>query len=221
MKILIVEDSKRMRESLKQGLEQEDYTVDTAIDGEDGISFCKTYNYDVIILDLMMPKLDGYGVIKQLRASGDKTHILVLSAKDQVPDRTSALDMGADDFLMKPFAFEELLSRIKALIRRKYGEKSNLLMINELTLDTINKTVIYKQNIITLSPFEYNCLEYLAMNRGRIISKEQIIDRLHNAEGEFQSNIVEALVYSIRKKLEVVGAGSLIQTKRGYGYIIN
>ncbi len=220
MKLLVIEDSKRLRDALRQGFEQEGYAVDIAEDGEEGIRFCASYQYEVIVLDLMMPKLDGYGTIKQLRQSGNDTHILVLSAKDQLLDRTSALDMGADDFLLKPFAFEELLARVRALVRRKYGTKSSQLVVDDLTLDTSTKTVLRDGKVLPLSAFEYNCLEYLVMQRGRITTKEQIIDHLHNANDEFQSNVVEVLIYSLRKKLEIEGADSIIKTKRGHGYYI-
>lgn len=220
MKLLIVEDSSRLRNTLKRGLEQEGYAVDVAEDGEEGVGFCESYQYDVIVLDLLMPRLDGYGVIKKLRQSGNDTHILVLSAKDQVADRTAALDIGADDYLIKPFAFEELLSRVKALARRKYGAKSNVITVDDLVLDTTAKTAARNEKALELSPFEYNCLEYLVMQRGRVVSREQIVDHLHGADDEFQSNVVEALIYSLRKKLDADNEESLIKTKRGHGYYI-
>lgn len=220
MKLLVAEDSRRLRDTLKQGLEQESYAVDVAADGEEAMDFCRSYSYDVVILDLMMPRLDGYGVIRQLRETGDGTHILVLSAKDQVPDRISALDMGADDFLLKPFAFEELLSRIRALVRRRYGHKSPCLDIDGLSLDLSAKTVRHNGALVPLSHFEYQCFEYLALQQGRVISREQIIERLHDANDEFQSNVVEVLIYALRKKLRAAGFPDLIQTKRGYGYYI-
>ena len=221
MKILIVEDSERLRRNLKKGLEQEGYVVDLAVDGDEGSRFCEIYRYDIVVLDLMMPNLDGYGFIEARRKIGDNTHILVLSAKDQLLDRVSALDLGADDFLMKPFAFEELISRIKAGIRRTHNHKSPSIKINSLVIDTVAKTVFYGGNSLALSPFEYNCFEYLVNNRGQVISKEKIIGHLHNAEDDFQSNVVEALIYSLRKKLAVVGADALVQTKRGFGYFIS
>lgn len=220
MKLLIVEDSERLRRSLQQGLTRMGFTVDVSGDGLDGLTFAQTYDYDAIVLDLMLPRLNGMSILKQLRELGDGTPVLILSAKDHVADRVSGLESGADDYLVKPFAFDELCARIKALMRRRPDTKQPQLQFGTVTVDVAKRAAFNRKGVITLTPAEYSLLEYLALRQGQVLSKEQLYESLRSSSSDATSNVVEVLVCTLRKKIGIAGEPDLIKTRRGYGYII-
>ncbi|MGI9302921.1 MAG: response regulator transcription factor [Gammaproteobacteria bacterium] len=220
MKLLIIEDSERLRRSLSEGLSRDGYVVDVACDGREGLAFARANDYDVIVLDLMLPKLDGLSLLRELRQGGNKTHVLILSAKDQVQDRVVGLKLGADDYLVKPFSFEELCARVNALARRNNDVKSVLVRIAGITIDLSKRLACVDENPLPLTPSEYLLLETLALRRGRVLSKDYLMDLLYTANEEVSSNVVEVLVSSLRKKLRNACDFDLIKTRRGFGYII-
>ncbi|MCD6384974.1 response regulator transcription factor [Candidatus Sumerlaeota bacterium] len=220
MRILLIEDSKRLRRSITIGLKQAGYKVDATGDGEEGLWYAESYNYDVIILDLMLPGMDGLNILRRLREQGRNLHVLILSAKDTVEDRVRGLRAGADDYLIKPFAFEELLARVQALVRRRYGVKNNLITIGELQVDVAKREVSRNGQIIDLPPREYALLEFLVMRRGSVVTRSEIEEHLYDENVELMSNVVDAAICSLRKKIDKPGKPSLIKTRRGMGYII-
>lgn len=195
--------------------------MDAASDGRDGLDFALFNNYDVILLDLMLPGIDGLTILRKLRASGKQTHILILSASDQVDDRIRGLRLGADDYMIKPFSFDELIARIQTLVRRKYEAKSPEVSVDGVIVNTANKEVTCNGNVVTLTPGEYAILEHLMLNRGRVLSKDQLLDAVHDSESYASRNVIEVLVCNLRKKLDHNGNPSIIKTKRGYGYLID
>ena len=218
MRILLVEDSERLQTYLSKGLRMAGYAVDSAYDGEEGLWLATGNEYDVVILDLMLPKLDGISVLQQLRASGRDTHVLILTAKDTVPDRVRGLEQGADDYLVKPFAFEELLARVQALVRRSYGAKSNEIAVGDITIDMARRIALRGERDLELRPREYALLELLALRRGELVSRTEIEQHIYDELAEPVSNVVDSAVCLLRKKIDRPGNPSLIQTKRGMGY---
>ncbi|MGD9365512.1 MAG: response regulator transcription factor [Desulfobacteraceae bacterium] len=220
MKLLLVEDSERLRRSLGRGLVREGFAVDMAADGEEGYGFANAYHYDVIVLDLMLPKLPGLDLLKQLRREGNQSSILILSAKDQVGDRVKGLELGADDYLIKPFAFDELCARIRTLGRRRHDIRNPIIQLGSICVDTARCQVKRNDKLLALTPLEYQLLECLALRRGRVISKELLRYWLYDSDAEASSNVIEALVSSLRKKLRSVGADQVVKTRRGFGYLV-
>ncbi|GAB4331757.1 MAG: response regulator transcription factor [Candidatus Abyssubacteria bacterium] len=220
MRILLVEDSKRLQKSISIGLRKEGFKVDATGDGNEGLWFAESFDYDVVILDLMLPGLDGLSILREVRRKHRPASVLILSAKDTVEDRVEGLEAGADDYLVKPFAFEELLARIRALIRRRYGIKQDLISIGELQINTATRKVSRRGTTIDLPPREYNLLELLALRRGTVVSRAEIEEHIYDERKEPMSNVVDAAVSSLRKKLGEVGAPSLIKTRPKAGYII-
>ena len=220
MKLLVIEDSERLRRSLGHGLRRAGFAVDLTADGREGLAYAEVNDYDVILLDLMLPGIDGLTVLRTLRQKGRKTHVLILSAKDQVQDRILGLELGADDYLIKPFAFEELCARVRALIRRRYEAKSPWIRIHDVEIDTAQQKVLLRGEPVALTPTEYALLELLALRRGRVVTREQILSDLYESEAEVASNVVEVLVCSLRKKIQPAGAPPIIVTRRGSGYLI-
>ena len=220
MKVLIIEDSERLRRSLSQGLKSSGFAVDLAADGREGLDFARAYEYDVIVLDLMLPEIPGLEVLRTLRDAGDGVHVLILSAKDQVEDRIRGLELGADDYLVKPFSFDELCARIKALGRRRYQAKNPRIRIGDLEIDTAAKTVFNAGEGRHLTPSEYALLEYLALRRGRVTSQQQLVEHLYDSEAEVGSNVIEVLISGLRKKIHTPGQASIVRTRRGRGYVI-
>jgi DNA-binding response OmpR family regulator len=220
VKILLVDDSKRLLRSLGQGLRKLGYAVDLAADGEEGLALAETYDYNVIVLDLMLPGLPGLEVLRRLRARGSGVHILILSARDRVDDRVQGLQLGADDYLVKPFAFEELCARIQALVRRRYQAKSPTIRVGPLEIDAARRQVSRNGDALHLTPSEYALLEILAYQRGRVFSKEQLVEHLHRSASEVSSNVVEVLVSSLRKKIHARGEPPILRTRRGFGYFV-
>ena len=178
MRVLVIEDSERLRRSLEHGLRNSGFAVDLAGDGEEGLAFARRGAYDVVVLDLMLPKLDGLTVLRRLRESGSKTHVLVLSARDRVAERVEGLRVGADDYLTKPFDFDELVARLRALVRRKYGTKDPIQRIGPLEVDTARRLVSHGSDPIALTPHEYGILERLLVRRGTVVTKDELIAHL-------------------------------------------
>lgn len=221
MKILVIEDSEKLRKSLKTGLRKLGYAVDFAIDGEQGLQFALHGEYDVIVLDLMLPKKSGLDVLREIRLSNQNPEVLILSARDQTRDRIAGLQLGADDYLVKPFAFDELHARIQALVRRKYRFKSPLIKIGNLHVDTSLHKASIGSNKIPLTPSEVSILEYLAANRGRVISPEKLCDHIYDSDTYSSKNSVEVHVSTLRKKLRLACVEPIIKTQRGFGYFID
>lgn len=220
MKLLVIEDSQRLLRSLGRGLRKSGYAVDLVADGADGLDYARFNDYDVIVLDLMLPRMDGLTILRKLRALGKQTHILILSAKDQVQDRIRGLQLGADDYMIKPFSFEELCARIATLIRRQHQTKNPLIQLGAVRLNTAKKSLERDGAPVPLTAAEYAILECLALNRGRVIAKEKLLQTIHDSDSSAGPNVVEVLVCHLRKKIAAVGADGLVQTRRGYGYVI-
>ncbi len=220
MKILLIEDSQRLLRSLGQGLKKIGYAVDAAADGEEGFALAETYEYHVIVLDLMLPGLPGLEVLRRLRARGSDAHVLILSARDRVEDRVKGLQLGADDYLVKPFAFEELCARIQALVRRRHQAKNPVMRLGALEIDAARRRVSRDGEALHLTPSEYALLELLAYQRGRVFSKEQLVEHLHRSDSDVSSNVIEVLVSGLRKKIHVHGAPPILRTRRGFGYLV-
>jgi len=220
MKLLLVEDSERLQRSLSTGLRKHGFTVDQAFDGEQALSYTATNQYDVIVLDLMLPKIDGLTVLSKIRSDGNDCHVLILSANDQTEDRVRGLDLGADDYLVKPFAFNELVSRLGALNRRRSGVKNPVIEIEGVKVDSVARQVVFDGQPVALTPHEYQLLEFLARRRGRVFSHDQLIDQLYDAGSYVTRNAVEAHISSLRKRLHSAGASKLVKTRRGFGYLV-
>jgi len=221
MKILIVEDEHLIATSLKKGLEQEHYTVDIAFDGIEGYDLAATGDYDIILLDLMLPGLDGLSICKKLREEKNNTPILMLTAKSQLEDKIKGLNSGADDYLTKPFAFEELLARIRALSRRPQQSTSKVLTVGDLSIDTTNYQIKRGNKEIRLSSKEYSLLECLVRHTGQILNKDQLIQYVWSYESDILPNTVEVYIRNLRQKIDKPFKKKLIQTIRGFGYKIS
>ncbi len=222
MRVLVVEDEHKIANSIKKGLEQEGWAVDVAYDGQEGFDLAISENYEVIVLDLMLPKMDGMEVCKKLREKGVHIPVLMLTAKGRVEDRVEGLNAGADDYLPKPFAFTELLARIRALSRRPKNGVKTVLEVEDLSLDTINYETKRKGKKIKLSKKEFSLLEYMMRNKGRVLSKDNIINSVWDYEANILPNTVEVFVGNLRKKIDkgIKRSEKLIQTVRGFGYKI-
>ncbi len=220
MRVLVVEDNHKIANSIKQGLQQEAYAVDAAYDGEWGYDLAATEDYDVIILDLMLPKLDGLEICRLLREDGNHTPILILTAKGQLEDKVKGLDCGADDYLVKPFAFAELLARIRALSRRPNNSTGTKLTAGDLELDTVKCKVTRSGREINLTKTEFSLLEYLLRHKGKVLSKDQIIQHVWDYDADVLPNTVEVYIGYLRNKIDKLFKGDLIKTVRGFGYKI-
>ncbi len=221
MRVLVVEDSERLRRALQHGLRCSGFTVDVCADGEEGLSYARHGSYDAMVLDLMLPRMTGVQVLRTLRREGSRLHVLILSAKDQVRERIDGLRLGADDYLTKPFDFDELVARLQALVRRKYGAKSPVQHVGPLQIDTARRTVAYEQTDISLTRNEYMVLELLVRHRGRVVTKQQLLDSLYTDTERGSPNAVEVFVHQLRKKIAHVGPTPVVRTVRGHGYIVD
>ena len=217
MRVLVVDDERKIADSIKRGLEQERFAVDVAYDGEEGYDLASMESYDVIVLDVMMPKMDGFEVCKKLRADENHTAILMLTAKGEVEDKVAGLNVGADDYLPKPFAFEELVARIKALARRPKQTIPSKLKAADLELDTTTYEVKRGEKPIELSKKEFALLEFLLRHKDKVLTKDQIIQNVWDYEANVLPNTVEVYIKYLRKKVDA-GAKPLIETIRGFGY---
>jgi two-component system, OmpR family, response regulator len=221
MRVLVVEDDHTIAQAIKEGLEQESFAVDVEYDGESGYCCAGHDEYDLIILDIMLPGMNGFEIAKRLRAQANHTRILILSARDQVADKIRGLNTGADDYMVKPFSFEELLARIKALLRRPNEKKGEILDAGDLSLNTITHEVRRGSTYIALSAKEFAILEYLLRNKGKVLSKNNIVTHVWNFDADILPHTVEAFIAYLRAKIDKPFPGApLIQTVRGFGYKI-
>ena len=220
MKLLIVEDEKRMVELLRKGLEEEGHTVVCAVDGLEGWDLCRSYSFDMIILDIMMPKLDGYELAKRLRADKIPTPILMLTAKDSVQDIVRGLDLGADDYLTKPFSFNELLARLRAVKRRALIPQSTTLQVDDLMLDPATREVSRGGVRLALTRTEYGLLERLMNRAGKVVPRRQLIESVWGFDREIEDNTLDVFVRLLHSKVDGNGRKKLIHTMRGVGYVI-
>lgn len=220
MKILVVEDERDLNRIITKHLKKNNYSVDSCFDDQEALDFISYSEYDLIITDIMMPNVDGYEFIDKLRANKNNTPVIMLTAKDTLEDKIVGLDSGADDYIVKPFEFDELLARIRVLMRRNYGLATNIIQIEEVTLDLAKKQVTKSGEIIDLTGKEYEVLEYLMKNKGSILSRDQILNHVWDYEYEGASNIVDVIIKNIRKKLDRGEGNTIIYTKRGLGYFV-
>ncbi len=220
MRILLVEDEKDLAAIIKQGLEEAGYAVDMAHDGEEGLYMAETYPADVIVLDIMLPLMDGLEVLKTLRKKGVMTPVILLTARDALLDKIKGLDTGADDYLTKPFVFDELLARIRSLMRRKATVKEAIIRVADLEVDTASHQVKRAGKTVPLSAKEYSLLEFLAYRRGNVVSRTDIVEHIYNEEAEMDSNVVDVYINYLRNKIDRDHKKKLIHTVRGAGYIL-
>ena len=220
MRILLAEDERDLNEIIAQKLSSEGYSVDSCYDGAEAIDILSYTDYDAVILDIMMPKADGFAVLRAIRGAKKDTPVLFLTARDAVSDRVKGLDSGANDYLVKPFSLEELLARVRAMTRKSFGSSSNVLAVADLELDIASKTVTRGGAQIMLSAKEYALLEYLMVNKGRILSREKIEDHIWNFDYEGGTNVVDVYISYLRKKIDDGHKKKLIHTVRGRGYVI-
>jgi len=220
MRVLVIEDYDRLRNSLVRGLRENGYAVDQAADGEEGLAFASSSPYDVIVLDLMLPRRDGFEVLKELRKQGITSRILVLTARETVRDRVRGLDLGADDYLTKPFSFEELMARVRSLQRRAYQQVSAVIHVGDLEIDTAARVARRAGEPLDLTAREYGILEFLAARKGEVVTREEISSRIYDLGMDRNSNVVDVYMGYIRKKLERDGRPRLIHTRRGLGYML-
>ncbi|MDD3122672.1 MAG: response regulator transcription factor [Candidatus Izemoplasmatales bacterium] len=220
MKLLIVEDQNELRNILKKRLNEAGYVLDDAADGETAMDFINFTEYDVIILDIMIPKINGLEILKNIRNKKNATPVLLLTAKDTIEDRVKGLDMGADDYLVKPFAFDELLARIRTLLRRRETEIQSILKLDDLTLNRTLNTVERAGKIVKLSKKEYMLLEYLLLNKDVVVSRERLESVSSNYDYEGYSNVIDVYIRFLRKKIDEGYTNKLIHTVRGFGYVM-
>jgi two-component system OmpR family response regulator len=215
MRILIVEDEPDLLRSLTQALQEEGYAVDCASDGESGLFNAQNYDYDGVVLDVMLPKLDGWEVLRRLRKT-KKTPVLMLTARDQLKDRVRGLDIGADDYVVKPFDLEELFARLRALIRRSAARASNIVKAGDISIDTAARLVVRDSQPVALTAREYALVEYLALHQGEVVTRTTLYEHLFDENESTLSNLLDVHVSNIRKKL----GADFITTRRGHGYCI-
>ena len=220
MRILVIEDAPRMRQGLVKALHRAGYAVDAAIDGQEGLWAASSTDYNVLVLDIMLPKMNGLAVLAELRRKGREVPVLLLTARDTVPDRVAGLRAGADDYLVKPFALEELLARVEALCRRGLRSSQPVVRIGVLELNPATRRVFVRGEELPLPPREFALLEYLARRCGEIVSRSEIETNLYEEQADPMSNVVDAAICALRRRLTQAGAGSLIHTRRGLGYIL-
>lgn len=220
VRVLVVEDYGPLRGALVQALREEGHSVDLAADGEGALARASGGEYDVIVLDLMLPRLDGLGVLERLRSAGVESHVLILTARDGLDDRVHGLDLGADDYLVKPFAMAELLARVRALVRRGYGRKSPVITVGHLEIHTGPHEVYVDGERVDLTAREYALLEYLALRAGEVVSRLDIWQHVYDEHASAQSNVVDVYIGYLRRKLERPGRPKLIHTRRGEGYVL-
>lgn len=220
MRILLAEDEQDLNGIITQKLVSDGYSVDSCRDGEEAMDYLSCTEYDAVILDIMMPKADGYTVLRYLRDAGNTTPVMFLTAKDAISDRVRGLDSGANDYLVKPFSFEELSARLRAMMRTSFGVVSNVLSVADLSLDASSHTVERGGTEISLSAKEFALLEYLMHNQGIVLSREKIEDHIWNLDYEGGTNVVDVYISYLRKKIDDGHDNKLIHTVRGKGYVL-
>lgn len=220
MRILIAEDEKSLNRIIAKQLKASGYSVDCAFNGEEAYDLISMTDYDAAVFDVMMPKIDGFSLLRKIRNEGNNLPVLFLTARDSIEDRVEGLDIGADDYLVKPFAFEELLARIRVLIRKNSVSNSNIITVADLTVDISSRKVTRSGKDISLSAKEYELLQYLAVNNGIVLSREKIEDHIWNYDYEGGTNVVDVYIRYLRKKIDEDHDKKLIHTVRGMGYVL-
>lgn len=220
MRVLLVEDERQLAHIIKKGLEEEGYSIDVAYNGEEGLYMVENLPADIVVLDILLPKVDGLSILSKIRKKGIKTPVLLLTAWDSLSDKIKGLDTGADDYLTKPFEFGELLARIRALLRRKVEVKEAVIRIADLEIDTASHEVKRRGRVIPLSAKEYAILEYMAYNKGRVITRTEITEHIYNESFDLDSNIIDVYINYLRNKIDKGFEKKLIYTVRGTGYIM-
>lgn len=220
MKVLLVEDEKKVASFIKRGLEEEYYTVDVSHDGKEGASLALSQEYDVIILDIMLPHKDGITILKEIREAKISSPVLMLTAKHSISDKVEGLDSGADDYLTKPFAFDELLARLRALLRRRDNEKDVKLKAGGLILDTHTHNVTRNGIEIPLTPKEYSILEFLMRNKNRVISRTRLSEHVYDYHFDTDTNVIDVYINKLRNKIDKDSEKPVLHTVRGIGYVI-
>lgn len=220
MRILVCEDQKDLNKITVKHLTAEGYSVDGCYDGQEALDFLDMANYDAVVLDIMMPKKDGISVLKEMRRAGNNTPVIFLTAKDSIEDRVKGLDLGADDYLIKPFSFDELLARIRAITRKSSGNSSNIFTVADLTLDVTAHTVFRAGKEVSLSAKEFSLLEYMLRNKGRVLTRSMIENNIWNFDYEGGTNAVDVYIRYLRKKIDDDFEPKLIHTIRGSGYVL-
>jgi len=220
MRILVVEDEKKIADFIKRGLKEEGYAVDSAYDGEQGLFLVKTNVYDLVLLDLMLPKLDGQSLFKEMRKMKISFPVIMLTAKDATKDKVAGLDLGADDYMTKPFAFEELLARIRAVLRKKEGRDSKTIKIEDLVMDLSAHKVTRAGKEIPLTSKEYSLLEYMMRNSGTVVTRTMISEHVWDINFDTFTNVIDVYINYLRNKIDAGHAKKLIHTVRGRGYVI-
>ncbi len=220
MRILVAEDEKSLNRIIAKQLKASGYSVDCAFNGEEAYDLISVTEYDAAVFDVMMPKIDGFSLLKKIRNEGNNLPVLFLTARDSIEDRVEGLDIGADDYLVKPFAFEELLARIRVIIRKNSVSKSNVISVADLTVDISSRKVTRNGKDISLSAKEYELLQYLAVNNGIVLGREKIEDHIWNYDYEGGTNVVDVYIRYLRKKIDDGFDKKLIHTVRGMGYVL-
>ena len=220
MRLLLAEDERDLNRIITKKLTSSGYSVDSFFDGQEAIDVLAYTDYDAVILDIMMPKADGFAVLRAIRDAGKTTPVLFLTARDAVSDRVKGLDSGANDYLIKPFSFDELLARIRAMTRTSFGAADNLLTVADITLDTKTQVVRRAGREVTLSAKEYALLEYLLRHQGQTLTRSQISDHVWNFDFDYDSNIVDVYIRYLRNKVDKPFPNKLIHTVRGFGYVM-
>jgi len=220
MRILVVEDEAKVASFLKRGLEAENYAVDVASDGEEGLHFATTNDYDMILLDILLPKLGGMEVLSKLRDRNIQTPVIILTARAALGDRVQGLDLGADDYLVKPFAFEELLARVRALLRRRATGGTGVLRVGPVVMDPVAHKVYVRDHEVEFTPKEYALLEYLLRNEGSILTRAMIAQHVWDINFDTYTNLIDVFINHLRSKLQPYGCDKMIRTIRGVGYVL-
>jgi DNA-binding response OmpR family regulator len=220
MRILIIEDERHLAKILKKGLEENGFIVDMCHDGEEGFYMAETYPFDAILLDILLPRMDGLTILNRLRARNIGVPVLMLTAKGEPEDRVKGLNTGADDYIVKPFDFQELLARLNAVIRRSSNKASPVISIDDLTINMDLKTVTRPGKDIRLSTKEYSLLEYLVLNSGRVISRTELTEHMYDTDFDLDSNIIDVYINYLRNKIDKGFGRQLIHTVRGTGYVL-
>lgn len=220
MRVLVIEDDAALNGILAKRLAEEGHSVDCCFDGRDGLDYAEAEDYDCIVLDWMLPKMDGLTLLRRLRGGGNHANVLLLTAKDSIEDRVAGLDAGADDYLVKPFSFDELLARVRALLRRQSEVRSPVLKLDDLVMDTASKTVQRGGKKLLLTSKEYALLEYLLRHQGQTLTRSQISDHVWNFDFDYDSNIVDVYIRYLRNKVDKPFPNKLIHTVRGFGYVM-
>ncbi len=218
MRLLLVEDEPVLRDQLANRLRKDGYAVDTAIDGEEGLYYAAEYPIDLAIVDLGLPKISGIELIRKLRKQGKDVPVLILTARNKWQDKVEGLESGADDYLAKPFHYEELAARVKALIRRSAGQADPMISVGDVSLNSVTQEVTHNGESLVLTAYEYRLLHYLMLNAGKVISKMELTDHLYEEDTDRDSNVIEVFIRRLRKKLDPEGILEPIETLRGRGY---